>query len=1252
MRSLSAFFLLAGVAAASNTGLREVDKCTAILVGAKASTTGAPMTTHSNDCSSCDFRITKIPAQSHVPGSLRNVYEFSLSYPRYVGKARGAPGYFEETLDRGLFNWTATASIGQIPQVASTYGYIEGVYPIMNDRQVAIGESTCGANLWAKPVSHGGKALFDITELARVALERSTTARDAVQLMGHVAEQYGYYSGSDWDGEPELADAGETLTVTDTKEGWVFHILPDDTGASAVWVAQRIPDTHITAIGNQFIIHTVNLTDSANFLGSSNMYDVAKRNNFWDGKSQFDFTVAYAYKQATPLYSTRRQWRVFTLANPSLTLSPYTDPFGTDYPFSVEVAQPLQTTDLIQYQRDHYEGTPFDLTQGHAAGPYGTPNRYSVGHQATTGFFERAISMYRSTYSFVTAAHPTNANLGLVWFGPYAPHATSYMPIFAKVSAVPTVASHGSVRRFDFNTSFWINALIGNYADHYYKHAMPAVLAVQLAVEQNAADAQVDIQAKAVSILASQGEAAMIAHLTAASDALASYAHDAFYALFQDLVTRFHDGSIFGNFTNDEMSVQAMGYPKWWLEQVGYFGSSSVNVGGFASTEAIIVGAVTAVALSIALGYFLGQRSAKNKGYVYVRHSVSSRMQSFLCASVTLFALAAADAKPSEPDRCTAILVGAKASTSGAPMTTHTNDCTICDFRIAKVPEKHHAPGSMRDVFLPSGMYPRYVGKDRGAPEYFEENLEKGFYNWTNTQPIGQIPQVDTTYGYIDGVYPIMNEHQLAVGESTCGANLVAKPATQGGKAFFDVRELARVAFERTTTARDAINLMGRLAEQYGYYGSEWEGDDAFGEAGETLTVTDTKEGWVFHILPDDTGASAVWVAQRIPDTHITAIGNQFIIHTVNLTDSANFLGSSNMYDVAKRNNFWDGKSQFDFTVAFAQRRQGDSYYYSTRRQWRVFTLANPSLTLSPYTDPFGTDYPFSVEVARPLSAHDLMRFQRDHYEGTPFDLTQGPEAGPYGNPDRYAVGENAFAPGTKGHGKPFERAISLYRTTYSFVTMPNASNPNLGFLWFGPYAPHATSYMPIFARVSAVPEVTNHGSLNRFDFNVSFWINALIGNYAGHYYKHAMPAVSTVQLDVERNAADALVDIQTKAVAILASQGEAAFVTYLTTSSNSLATSAHSAFYALFLDVVTRFHDGSIFGNFTNQEMSVQAMGYPNWWLEQVGYFGSSTINVGGFTSTGAIIVGAVTAVVLSIALGYFLGQRSVKAKGYAFIK
>ncbi|KAF0774219.1 hypothetical protein AaE_002079, partial [Aphanomyces astaci] len=294
------------------------------------------------------------------------------------------------------------------------------------------------------------------------------------------------------------------------------------------------------------------------------------------------------------------------------------------------------------------------------------------------------------------------------------------------------------------------------------------------------------------------------------------------------------------------------------------------------------------------------------------------------------------------------------------------------------------------------------VGNARGSG-YARDRLDplSGFTNWTDTVPIAQIPQVNTTFGYLEGVYGIMNDQQLAMGESTCGAKFYAKPVGHGGAAYFDVTELTRLALERTATARAAIALMGQLAETYGYYGMFWDdsnvGADPASCAGEALTIADaTGDAWMFHILPDDTGTSA-----RVPDTHITAVANEFVIHSVDLADSDNFMGSANMHEIASRHGFWDPATEFDFAVAFGAKPSGWQYGL-TRRVWRVLTLANPHLDLSPLTDGYATTYPFSVQVAQPLAAADLMRFHRDHYENTPYDLTQGPAAGPYGNPNRY----------------------------------------------------------------------------------------------------------------------------------------------------------------------------------------------------------------------------------------------------------
>lgn len=91
---------------------------------------------------------------------------------------------------------------------------------------------------------------------------------------------------------------------------------------------------------------------------------------------------------------------------------------------------------------------------------------------------------------------------------------------------------------------------------------------------------------------------------------------------------------------------------------------------------------------------------------------------------------------------------------------------------------------------------------------------------------------------------------------------------------------MSQIALERTKTAREAVLLMGSLAERYGFYAADWSGGDASkGEGGEALTVVDKTEAWVFHVLADDTGTSAVWVAQRVQDDHVSLIPFIFITY-------------------------------------------------------------------------------------------------------------------------------------------------------------------------------------------------------------------------------------------------------------------------------------------------------------------------------------------------------------------------------------
>lgn len=182
------------------------------------------ITTHNNDCQECDFRITHVPARDWLPGSKRPVHPIRSAYPRYVEKPGHdvhGPDYYPGTVDTTIYNWSETPSYFEIDQVAHTYSYTLGSYAIQNEKQVSIGESTCSSVFVAAPVTAGGKAVMHMETLTELALERCDTARCAIQLMGDLAVQYGFY-GPDWDANLSAAqdEAGEALTVSDPNEAW------------------------------------------------------------------------------------------------------------------------------------------------------------------------------------------------------------------------------------------------------------------------------------------------------------------------------------------------------------------------------------------------------------------------------------------------------------------------------------------------------------------------------------------------------------------------------------------------------------------------------------------------------------------------------------------------------------------------------------------------------------------------------------------------------------------------------------------------------------------------------------------------------------------------------------------------------------------------------------------------------------------------------------------------------------------------
>jgi dipeptidase len=367
---------------------------------------------------------------------------------------------------------------------------------------------------------------------------------------------------------------------------------------------------------------------------------------------------------------------------------------------------------------------------------------------------------------------------------------------------------------------------------------------------------------------------------------------------------------------------------------------------------------------------------------------------------------------------------------------------------------------------------------------WFPENLDDALVQkptWSTEEYmhkmiLGVIPEVEKTYAVVEGVFGIMNEVGVGMGESTCAARFVGKPPRtcydcEGP--LVDISFLQLVALERCETARCAIQMMGDMGTKYGYYAVEQTQD----EAGETLTIIDNKEAWMFHILPDRAGYGAIWAAQRVPDDHVSVCANDFVIRGVDTT-SSDFMYSDNMFTEAQNAGLWHPKDgDLDFSEVFGAVDKAWSYM-GNRRKWRVMDVVAPSLNLPSETDYLGDGLPFSVKVDKLLTAKDIMALNRDFYQGTKYDLSKGVAGGPYGDPRRYDGSidrpynhNNLTVAGAISGG--FERAISVMRTAYSTVLVSRANSEanslTRAVVWVAQYAPHMSVFSPIY--VAAGPE-------------------------------------------------------------------------------------------------------------------------------------------------------------------------------------
>jgi|SRR5665648_21005 len=531
-------------------GLEVSAACTTIICGKDASVDGSTLTTHTADGGLCDGRLIYVPAKDHKSGEMRPVFLFKEEYPRIVSEER-SPYY-------APVKGQEPSIVGYIPEVEHTYSYFDGVYGIMNEHQLAMGESTCGSKTSANPKPEG-EALFDVAAISRVAMERCVTAREAIKLMGSLAVEYGYYG---W---------GETMTVIDPKEAWVFHIIATPDGKSAIWVAQRVPDDEVAVVANEFTIREIDLDDPDYFMASSNIFDIAKAEGWWNpAEGPFDFTAVYSPGEYShPYYSLRRKWRAFDLLAPSKEFSPWVkDGLTKDYPFSIKPDEKITIEKLFTIERDAYQGTEFDLTKGIAAGPFGTPNRYSggKGEGLVKGAWERSIAIFRCDYTFVLQARSwlPDAIGGVTWFGPDVAQTVCHVPFYAGVTDLPKPYYTGSRQAFTRDSAWWAFNFVANWADLRYSSMIKDISEVQERIETKEFAMQPAID-QAAKVLYEKNPDLAREYITDYCINNGNAVVTEWWKLADHLVTKYIDG-----YDNIPEVGKGLGYPAEWLKEVGY----------------------------------------------------------------------------------------------------------------------------------------------------------------------------------------------------------------------------------------------------------------------------------------------------------------------------------------------------------------------------------------------------------------------------------------------------------------------------------------------------------------------------------------------------------------------------------------------------------------------------------------------------------------------------------------------------------
>lgn len=441
--------------------VKIVDACTNILVTKGASKDGSTMISYSADSHVLYGALYFRPAADYPAGAMVKVYDWD------GGKYRG-----------------------EIPQVRHTYQTIGN----MNEHQLSIAESTYGGR--EELVDPNG--IVDYGSLIYITLQRAKTAREAIKIMSDLVETYGYGS------------SGESISIADTNEVWILEIIgkgKDNKGA--VWVAQRVPDGYISAHANHARISTFPLNDPENCLYAKDVITFAREKGYFKGKDKdFSFCDAYAPIDFSGMRGCEaRVWAAFNKF--STGMDKYLD-YAMGYnaqnkmPLWVKPTNKLSVADVATAMRDHYEGTPMDMTTDAGAGGEQCPYRWrpmNIEVDGNTYVNERAIATQQTGFWYISQSRSFLPDYigGVNWFGVDDAGTSSLYPVYTCSTAISPYFSEASGNMLDYydESAFWIFNRVAQFS--YLRYNQVGKTAQQWAnkFETKCFDAQSSIEATA-----------------------------------------------------------------------------------------------------------------------------------------------------------------------------------------------------------------------------------------------------------------------------------------------------------------------------------------------------------------------------------------------------------------------------------------------------------------------------------------------------------------------------------------------------------------------------------------------------------------------------------------------------------------------------------------------------------------------------------------------------------------------------------